>query len=95
VLGTLGKFVHQTRGILIGCLPAKKKMMMMIQKGMQSLHLHKKHQNFKRFKNKLVSRHSVNSMEFFYKRKNTSIVKLPGSSNDKKYFQCKIAVNRG
>jgi len=35
--------LHQSKGIMICSLPVK--MMMMIQRGMQSLHLYKKHQN--------------------------------------------------
>jgi hypothetical protein len=44
---------------------------------------------------KLISQHSVNSMESSDKRKNKSIIKLPGGSNENKYFQCKITMNTG
>lgn len=64
-------------------------------RGMQSLNLHKKHQNFKRSNTKLISNHSVNSMEISNKMKSKRIIKLPGGSTENKYFQCNTAMNKG
>jgi hypothetical protein len=43
---------------------------------------------------KLISKSSVNSMDISDKKKNKSIIKLPGGSTENKYFQCKISMNK-
>jgi hypothetical protein len=64
-------------------------MMMLIQRRMQSVHLHKKYQTFIGLSTNIIPKHSFNSMEISDKSLNNCAVV------SKTNLQCKNIINEG